>query len=172
MRPYLQLTRGVDIKEIKRRERGTNDLLERRRLTAVRLRSEGYTPPKVCDILGIHVCSLRNWVNAFNKHGLDGLKPQEKRWGRKRKLSEEQIKEICKWIDEGPSESQGCYFWTGRKLMKEIERKFGVRYSLDSVYWLLKDLGYKRIVPKTRHHKADPKAAEEFKKNSRIWSRR
>jgi len=172
MKPFLKLTKEVDLEEVVSRERSTKDFLEKRRLMAIRLRHEGHTPPEVCNVLGIHPSSLRNWVNSFNKHGLDGLRPQEKRWGRKRKLSDEQIREVRKWLDEGPSESQGCYFWTGEKLMKEIERQFGVRYSLDGIYWLLKDLGYKRIVPKTRHHKADPKAAEEFKKNSRIWSRR
>jgi transposase len=115
---------------------------------------------------------LRNWINAFNEHGLDGLKARKSRSGRKRKLTEDQIGEVRRWLDEGPSESQGCFFWTGEKLMKEIEREFGVRYSLDGVYWLLKDLGYRRIVPKTRHYKSDPEAAEEFKKNSRRWSRR
>ena len=172
MKPFLQLTKEVDFDLIVGRERSSKDHLEKRRLMAIRLRHAGRTPPEVCGILDIHPSSLRNWVNSFNKHGLDGLKPQEKRGGRKRKLSEEQIRAVRRWLDEGPKEDQGCCFWTGEKLMKEIKRQFGVQYSLDGIYWLLKDLGYKRLVPKTRHHKADPQAAEEFKKNFRIWSRR
>lgn len=170
--PYLQLTREVKAEEIRGRERVTNDLLERRRLCAIRLRSEGYAPPEVCNILGVHPSSLRNWVNTFNRDGLDGLRPQEKRAGRKRRLSGEQIAKVCRWLDEGPSEHHGCRFWTGKSLARAIEKAFGISYTENGIYVLLKNLGYTRLVPKTRHHKADPKAAEEFKKNSRIWSRR
>ena len=172
MRSFLGLTKKVDLEELTKRESGSKDTLEKRRLMAIRLRFEGYTPPQVCAILRVHPSSLRNWVNSFNKHGLPGLRPQEKRLGRNRKLTNDQINEVCKWLDEGPSEKHGCCFWTGKKLMQAIEKEFGVKYSLDGVYWLLRNLGYRRLVAKTHHYKSDPKAAEEFKKNSRIWSRR
>lgn len=172
MRTYLELTRETTPEEIKGKEQAARDLLERRRLCAIRLRSEGYSPPEVCSILGVHQSSLRNWVNAFNRDGFAGLRPQERNAGRKRKLSEEQIAEVCRWLDEGPSEHHGCCFWTGKSLASAIEKTFGIRYTENGIYVLLKDLGYTRVVPKTRHHKSDPKAAEEFKKNSPVWSRR
>ena len=171
MRSYLTLTREVDSGELNKREKGSRDFLERRRLMAIRLRADGKTPPEVCEILGVHQCSLRNWVNAFNKYGLDGLKTQEKRAGRKRWLSDEQVQAVCKWLDEGPSEHHGCHFWTGKHLAKAIEEAFEIKYTQNGIYTLLKDLGYTRLVPKTRHHKTDPAAAEEFKKNFPQWSR-
>ena len=172
MRSYLTLARAVDRRELKKREKASRDFLERRRLMAIRLRADGKTPPEVCEILGVHQCSLRNWVNSFNKTGLDGLKPQEKRAGRKRKLSTEQISLVCEWVDNGPSEHHGCCFWTGKHLANAIEDVFGIKYSENGIYVLLKSLGYTRLVPKTQHHKADPAKAEEFKKNFPQWSRR
>lgn len=172
MRTYLTLTREVDRGKIQKREKASRDFLERRRLMAIRLRADGKTPPEVCEILAVHQCSLRNWVNAFNKKGLDGLKTQEKRAGRKRMLSIEQISLVCKWLDEGPSEQHGCLFWTGKHLSNAIDEAFGIKYSESGIYVLLKDMGYTRLVPKTHHHKADPEKAAEFKKNSPQWSRR
>ena len=171
MRSYLQVTWAAEVEEIRERERASRDPLEKRRLCAIRLRSEGYSPPDVCRILCVHQSSLRNWVNAFNREGFTGLAPQERRAGRKRRLSEEQIAEVCRWLDEGPSEHHGCCFWTGKSLARAIEEAFGIRYTTNGIYELLKDLGYTRLVPKTRHHKSDPKAAEEFKKNFPVWSR-
>jgi len=171
MRPPIPLTRKVDIEELRRRERTTKVMLERRRLAAIRYRHEGRSVAEICQELQCTPCSLRTWVKTFNEQGLDGLKPR-KRPGKQRWLTDEQIDEVRTWLDEGPSESQGCHFWTAPQLVKAIEKTFGVRYSSDAIYDILKDLGYKRIVPKTHHHKADPKAAEEFKKNFPIWSRR
>lgn len=172
MRSFLELTEKVDLEKLTKRERESKDTLEKRRLMAIRLRAEGYIPPQVCSILRVHPSALRSWVNKFNKHGLTGMRPQKKRLGQNRKLSDEQINEVCKWLDEGPSEKHGCCFWTGKKLMLAIEKELGVKYSLDGVYWLLKNLGYRRLVAKTHHYKSDPKAAEEFKKNFPQWSRR
>jgi len=172
MRSYLEVTRRANVEEIREKERGSKSPLEKRRLCAIRLRLEGYTPPEVCNILSIHQSSLRNWVNTFNRSGFAGLEPQERHAGRKRRLSEEQITEVCRWVEEGPSEHHGCCFWTGKSLASAIEKAFGIRYTENGIYELLKDLGYTRLVPKTRHHKSDPKAAEEFKKNFPVWSRR
>lgn len=171
MRSYLKLTRTVDRDELGKREHASRDFLERRRLMAIRLRDDGKTPPEICEILSVHPSSVRSWVNAYNKHGLDGLKPQEKHWGRKRRLSADQIAQVCKWLDEGPKEGDGCYFWTGKKLADAIYRAFGVQYKENGIYDMLKDLGYTRLVPKTLHYKADLKVGKEFKKKCPIWSR-
>lgn len=171
MRSYLALSREVDREELFEREKGSRNFLEKRRLMAIRLRSDGKTPPEVCDILGVHQCSLRNWVNAYNKNGFKGLEPREKQSGPKRRLSRDQAKVVCGWLDEGPVEHQGCHFWTGKRLAASIEETFGIKYSENGIYKLLKYLGYTRLVPKTRHYKSDPAAAEEFKKNFPQWSR-
>ena len=172
MRKFLSLTRDIDRGELVKREKATKDFLERRRLMAIRLRSDGKTPPEVGEILGVGQCALRNWTNKFNKFGLDGLKTMKNPGGRKRRLSNEQVNVICEWLDNGPSEHHGCCFWTAKQLAKAIDESFGVNYTESGIYTMFRNLGYRRLVAKTHHHKSDPKAAEEFKKNSRIWSRR
>lgn len=171
MRPCVRLTRELDLEGLKELEGSTRDVKEKRRLTGVRLCYQGYSTPEICKILGVTNSSVQRWVGRFNAGGLEALK-SHKPPGKARRLTAEQIKVVRGWLDNGPEECHGCHFWTGRKLLEAIENEFGVHYKLKAIYKMLKYLGYKRIVPKTRHHKSDPKAAEEFKKNFRIWSRR
>lgn len=171
MRPPVRLTREVDIEEIRKREKQTKDVLERRRLAGIRYRHEMRSVPEICQELQCTPCALRSWVRAFNANGLEGLRPR-KRPGKRRRLTNEQIEIICGWLDEGPSKDQEFYFWTAPQLVRAIEESFGIRYSTDAIYLLLRGLGYRRLVEKTRHYKANPKAAEEFKKNFRVWSRK
>ena len=171
MRPCVRLTRDLDLKEIKALESATNDVRERRRLIAIRLCSQGYKTPEICKILGVTKSSVQRWVTKFNSGGLEALRSR-KPPGKARWLTDEQIEVVCGWLDSGPEEHHGCQFWTGGKLLKAIEDEFGVRYKLKGIYKMLRYLGYRRIVPKTRHYRSDPKAGEEFKKNSPLWSRR
>ena len=171
MRPCVRLTRDLDLEGIKALEGASNDVRERRRLTAIRLCNQGYKTPEICKILGVTKSSVQRWVKKFNSGGLEALRSR-KLPGKARWLTDEQIEVVRGWLDNGPGERHGCHFWTGEKLLKAIEDEFSVHYKLKGIYKMLKYLGYRRIVPKTRHYRSDPKAAEEFKKNCRIWSRR
>lgn len=171
MRAPAEITREVDLEELKKREKATKDAREKRRLMGIRLKLEGYPLKQIMEILPVSQSGLLAWVNAFNKEGFDGLKSR-KRKGRARFLSGEQAEIVKGWLDAGPRDNHDCVFWTGGKLIKAIEEEFGITYSTSGIYELLKDLGYSRQVVKTTHHKCDPGKVEEFKKNFPQWSRR
>lgn len=170
MRKAKEITRAVDLDELKQRERETNDAQEKRRLMGIRLKIEGYSVTEIMKIMPVTQSGLLRWVDKFNEKGFDGLKSKPIP-GKAAFLNKDQIEVVRLWLDEGPGEKHDCYFWTGKKLLEAIEREFGASYSLNGIYKLLKTLGYTRLVPKTRHYKSDPARAEEFKKNFRVWSR-
>jgi len=171
VRVAAKVTREVDLEELKRYEQATKDVGERKRLMGIRLKVEGYSVTEIMKIIPVTQCTLLSWVKKFNAKGFDGLRTV-KPLGKKRNLNEEQLRIVMDWLDNGPEERHGCCFWTGAKLIEAVKREFGVSYSSSGIYDLLKDLGYRRLVAKTRHHKTDPAAATEFKKNSPQWSRR
>jgi len=170
MRKPAQVTREISLEEIKRREREVRDAGEKRRLMGIRLKLEGYSVSEIMRIMPVTQCTLLTWVKNFNESGFEGL-VTKKPPGRKKYLDNDQLEIVRKWLNDGPMEKHDCCFWTGAKLVEAIEKEFGVRYSLNGMYDLLKDLNYCRKVVKTRHHKSDPEKAEEFKKNFRVWSR-
>jgi len=171
MRKPAEITREVDLEELKRREKGTKDFKEKKRLMGIRLKLEGYPLKKIMEIIPVSQSGLLTWVNDFNKEGYEGLKSRKPK-GREKFLSEDQTAIVKGWLDNGPKDTHDCVFWTGAKLIKAIEKEFGVTYSSSGIYELLKDLGYSRQVVKTRHYKCDPEKVEEFKKNFPVWSRR
>jgi transposase len=171
MRRAAKIIREASVEELKSREREVKDVRERKRLMGIRLKVEGYSVPEIMRIIPVSQSGLLTWVNNFNEKGFDGL-VSKKPPGKRRFLNEEQIVVLREWIKEGPEEQHGCFFWTGNKLIEAVEKEFGVKYSLNGMYDLLKDLGYSRQVTKAQHHKSDPEKAEEFKKNSPQWLRR
>src|SRR6266852_2839665 len=51
------------------------------------------------------------------------------------------------------------------------EREFGVRYSHGGMHRVLRAIGCAWLMPRPHHPKGDAEAQDEFKKNSRRWSR-
>ncbi len=51
------------------------------------------------------------------------------------------------------------------------EREFGVRYSHGGMHRVLRAIGCAWLMPRPHHPKGDAEAQDEFKKNSRKWSR-
>jgi len=170
MRAPAEITREVDLGELKSRENATRDIREKKRLMGIRLKIEGYSVLRIMEIIPVTQSGLLAWVKRFNEGGFEGLKTR-KAHGKKRLLNEEQVGIVRGWLDDGPEDRHGCCFWTGPQLMEAVEKEFGISYSSSGIYELLKDLGYTRQVVKTRHYKSDPAKGEEFKKNFRQWSR-
>jgi transposase len=52
------------------------------------------------------------------------------------------------------------------------EKKVGRTVNKSTVYRMLERHGWRKIAPRPHHPKADPEAQEEFKKNSRVSSRK
>src|SRR5712691_245761 len=51
------------------------------------------------------------------------------------------------------------------------EREFGARYSHGGMHRVLRAIGCAWLMPRPHHPKGDAEAQDEFKKNSRKWSR-
>lgn len=54
-------------------------------------------------------------------------------------------------------------------LPEGIEKKLGRRVSKDYLYDLLHRHGWRKVVPRPRHPKADIERREEFKENFQSW---
>ena len=141
------------------------------RIRAVILASEGRTAPEVAAALGCSRRAAQAWVARYNDEA-DAAFDERPRPGRPSFLDAAATERLRARLDAGPSAADAACTLRGPEVRALLERDFGVLYSLPAVYALLHRLGYSCLDPGPRHRKADPDAAEAFKKKSPTASMR
>jgi transposase len=136
-----------------------------RRLTAVRLALLGHTAADVAERVLLSERQVRTWVARYNDGGTDALADRPGR-GRKPPLTSDQEQRLRDRLRAGPTETDGVCTLRGQDVRRILKAEFGLVRSLQAVYDLLHRLGFEPLRPRPRHPKADPNAAEEFKKAS------
>ena len=117
---------------------------------------------RTAEALFVDITTVQNWLNRFRQEGLSGL--QEKpRPGRSTKLTDEQLEQLPKLMDELASQRSGGRV-KGRDIQKKLVEAFGVHYHLNSLYTLLHRQGWSWITARSKHPHYDPAAQEAFKK--------
>lgn len=135
------------------------------RLRAVILALRGRTAIEIAEALGVGRRTVQQWVARYNAEGVEGLDDRPGR-GRPCRLSDEQLEQLRRRIDAGPTPEDAACTLRGPEVRALLQREFGVSYSPAAVYFLLHRLGYEPLDPRPHHIKADPEAREEFKKKS------
>jgi transposase len=97
------------------------------------------------------------WLNRWNKHGLEGLKPTFG-GGRPSKLS-------CADLSELKQKLQNKSYWTPKEAKQLIQNDYGIDYSADSVSRILRSFGMRYGKPYPRDYRR-PDDAEAKLKNS------
>jgi transposase len=136
-----------------------------RRLAAVRLALLGHTAARVADRVLLAERSVRTWVARYNAGGPGALADRPGR-GRKAPLTGDQERRLRDRLRSGPTEADGVCTLRGEDVRRILGSEFGVVRCLQAVYDLMHRLGFEPLRPRPRHPKADPAAAEEFKKSS------
>ena len=142
------------------------DAKQSRRLLSIAGIYDGMSRYEAAKIGGMDRQILRDWVLRFNDEGPVGLSDR-KAPGAKRRLSDEQMKELDIIVKTGPDLAvDGMVRWRCCDLAKLIEERFGVSYKERAISNLLKDLGFSRISGRPWHPKQDARVIDAFKKTS------
>ena len=155
--------------ELKQLFRKEKDALLSIRLRAVYLALMGKSAPEIAALLGYRRRTIQNWVYAYNKHGLEGLRDTPGR-GLRCKLNADQLQWLRQHLEEGPPPESGLSVFHGKDIQQLIHKQFGVTYHLNSIYKLLHRLGYSYVSSRPEHPKGNRQARETFKKKSEIRS--
>lgn len=135
------------------------------RLRIVILAMQERTAPEIAAALGISRRAAQNWVYRYNAAGLEGLR--DRRGGAyRRRLSDAQQQLLDAHVRAEAMNPRAGYR-RAEGIRRWIEREFGVVYTLPGVYAVLRRLGYRWLMPRPRHHKADLEAQAAFKKTRR-----
>jgi transposase len=144
-----------EIKSIVRKQlREEKRVVVKERLTAVNMYMNGMTQESVAKSLGRNRGFVWTALKNYLGKGLKGL--EEQRGGdRRSELTIEQRQELGYIINNTcPINAKG---WDGNIIVELIEHKYGVKYSRESVYHILRKLNitYKKA------KKVDPKKSEQ-----------
>lgn len=154
---------GDQLRELAGNARDGNQV---RRLIALAAVRDGMSREQAANVGLMDRQTLRDWVIRFNNQGPDGL-IDRKSTGPKPKLNDEQIRELCQLVEDGPqSHVAGLIRWRCCDLVDVVKQRFKVDCHKSTIGRLLKRSGYSHISPRPQHPKQSTQAIEEFKKTS------
>jgi putative transposase len=163
MKPLIITCQSHSKEEIQRKYDEEKNVDMARKYQAIFLLMEGKSKKEVARTVRISKRQLLRWIHAYNKHGIDGLKPVPKP-GRPGRLTAEQKQELDADLQKNPRElGYDFSIWDGKKLKYHIEHKFGVEFKVRRVQKIMHELDYSLQRPRPVLAKADPAKQEAFK---------
>jgi transposase len=150
--------------EVRRFAKRAKDVAQARRLLAIAAVLDGASREDAAKIGGMDRQTLRDWVIRFNNQGPDGLIniPSP---GVPRKLGKKQRAFLAQLVEDGPIPAvHGVVRWRACDLIMRLHEEFGLSVSDNTIYRVLKDLGFSHVSARPRAYKQDPDAMEAFKK--------
>jgi transposase len=141
--------------------------LQRDRLRVVLLAGDGdeagreLSREQIAGRVGRSRQFVDQWVKRYRHGGPDAMIAR-KQPGRTPKLTGEQDQWLRERLDAGPLSADRVCTLRGRDVRRIVEAEFGVVYTANGVYDLLKRLDYSSLKPRPRHRKNDPEQAAKF----------
>jgi len=146
--------------EIRRNDEARYD----HKLHAVLLATKDISCPRIASMLGDSQRTVRNWINAYLAHGLQGLVDEE-RTGRPRRLDDDQMDEIQAALRVRPEDvGLAPGVWDGKSLSAFIEKQFGVTLGARQCQRMFREFGFRLRKPRPTIARSDPQIQRAFKK--------
>ena len=152
--------------EVRRIAKRAKDAAQARRLLAIAAVLDGSSRTQAAEIGGMDRQTLRDWVVRFNEQGPEGLVniPSP---GVPPKLDAAHRAFLARIVEEGPIPAvHGVVRWRACDLIMRLHEEFGLSVSDDTIYRVLKDLGFSHVSARPKAYQQDPEAVEAFKKTS------
>ena len=146
---------------------GSPSQLERRRRRAIQLRKRGLTTLAVAEQLGCSHSSVVRWGQAYERAGPKGLAPKPTP-GRPPKLVPRQKQRLVRLLLQGPlTAGYRTDLWTTPRVADVIRRRLGVSYHPNSIWGLLRGLGWSCQKPERRALQRNEPAIAHWKRY--VW---
>jgi transposase len=129
---------------------GKGKTLEARRVRAIRLLKAGRTYRAVAEEVQASLSSVVRWHQAYRKSGRGALKPRSIP-GRPCLLSAGQKQRLVKTLSRGALEAgYSTELWTLKRIGEVIRKRFGIRYGISNLWYLMTHLGWSCQKPTKR----------------------
>lgn len=105
------------------------------KLLAVLHFQDGKSRYQIADFLKVSRTSVNRWISLYLSNGLEGLKDKPHS-GRPTILNQEQLLQLKRYVDNSNHRCEKRKL-TGGDIQLYIEKQFGVKYEISSVYKLI-----------------------------------
>ncbi len=168
----IRLRADFDSDTVRRLARTSRDADQTRRLLSLAVIYDGGSRSDAARFASVTLQIIRDWVVKFNNLGPDGL-IDRKSPGAASKLKPEQWQRVADLIDAGPMPAvDGVVRWRLVDLAQWVYDEFRVTISVQCLSENLREMGYRRLSARPRHHGQDKDAIPNFKKVSlKSWRR-
>ena len=127
---------------------------------------DGGSRSDAARIGGVGLQIVRDWVLRFNAEGPDGLL-NGKAPGARRLLNDHQRRALRQVVEDGPMPAlHGVVRWRLIDLAHWLFEEFRISISKQTLSRELRNMGFRKLSARPRHHAQDEEAAEVFKKAS------
>jgi transposase len=146
------------------------------RLLAAIAYKNGVTQTELAEWYDVQRRTIYSWLKRLDTdESLERAVSDNKRTGRKRKLSESQQEEFEETVHDSPEEvGIDAPAWTPALVQEYLEETYGVEYSIPSCRRLLKEAGLSYQKPRRSAAEADEDEQEAFqeeiKKSGGRWT--
>jgi putative transposase len=172
MATAIDLRGDFDGDALRAAARRSKDGPQARRLLALAAIYDGATRTEAARIGSVGLQVVRDWVLRFNAHGPDGLIDGKAR-GQPPRLSAEHRAALAAILENGPIPAvHGVVRWRIIDLCQWIFEEFRVVVSQQTLSRVLRQMGYRKLSARPRHHAQGAGAIEDFKKVSPLAWRR
>ena len=146
--------------------RDSRDAGQTRQLLALAAIRDGATRTEAARIGGVTLQIVRDWVIKLNAHGPAGL-IDRKAPGQPRRLDDTHRAALAAVVESGPTPAMhGVVRWRVIDLRQWLHDEFQVSVSEQTLSRELRELGYRKLSARPRHHAQAEGTIEAFKKSS------
>jgi transposase len=154
---------AIGLRMLARRSRDPD---QTRRFLALAEIYDGGSRSDAARIGGVGLQIVRDWVVRFNARGSDGLLTG-KAPGAPSILDAHQRQALRQVVEDGPIPAvHGVVRWRLIDLAQWVFEEFRVSISKPTLSRELRNMGFRKLPARPRHHAQDEEAAADFKKTS------
>lgn len=152
--------------------RKSKDADQARRLLAVSLIYDGGSRSQAARLGGVTLQIIRDWVQRFNERGPAGLM-NGKAPAARAALNDDQRQALIAKVDKGPTPYlDGVVRWRLCDLVQWLWEEFRLSVSRQTVGRELRNMGYRKLSARPKHHEQGADVINDFKKTSPpLWQR-
>lgn len=170
----IEATKGVDImpkyifSEVQKQEitealKKSKNTFEYKRLQCLMLRAEkDMKLQEISEIVGYNYKSVGNIISKYFKEGLPGILGENRKGGNKRNLT---VEEEDTFIQPFMKKAEQGKLLIVAKIHSAYEELVGHTVPPSTIYRMLARHNWRKIMPRSKHPKANPADQEAYKKN-------
>jgi transposase len=152
-----------DSKELRQAMKKAGSVFQYRKMEAVALRGEGKRNEEVGKLTGFHPDMVGRYAKKYLNGGLEGLLADGRKGGNHRNASDSEEQAFIVQFKEAAEKGQVV---TVEEIASAYDNRFGKEHkSKSTVYYLLHKMGWRKVMPRSKHpNKASDEAIEASKK--------